>query len=1485
MAAGASVPTKSIVVLKASPDGGFSIHELSRGQIARVDITDVDLILTSKSGAVFVLPGAAIAGMGDHSPEVVFANETVPVSTLLAEVGEVVEFSSNTPIPSTLQKETAQELIHKLELQHKLDLQHNQELQHKFDTQTPPTPPQQPPQEQTDKPITTNTEASVEKLVEEVQKIEENLHSSDYNYIPPAIFQPPPSPPAAPPGVPPPISLEPQVALFMGNVVGTTVVGNTIYGGGGAVGSDAAAKIGPRDALQFSPATITGTSGNDLIYANGPLVGNDDPSTDTSNNARQFQLNVAGYFTQLNDVIISGVPASVAIVGATQNMDGTWTLPSQTVIKNDTFTLVYNMDNWHASNVSTFDVTFLVSGTTTRHGTFSTTQSFRFEYIDVTDPNEVTDPTLVYNDHGLAKQIYVLPTLSQPSIISSDDGNDTIFGGLNNDSITAGDGNDSVSGDSGDDVVIAGMGSNSISLGSGDNTATVGDGNDTVTALDGNNTIVVGGGIDLITVGTGDNTITSTGSNADTVTATNGNNTITLSDGVNVITVGNGNNAIITGNGGSTILAGNGNDTITGGSGNNNITVGNGLDTIITTSGDDVIHTGSGTVTINAGDGNNTIVTGGGAVAITTGIGIDSITANGGGGTIAAGDGINTILVTTGNYSITTGTGDDSITGGGGNNTINVGSGNNTVSLGNGNNTIITAIGNDTLVAGNGTNIFQIGGAGTHILTGGTGSNTVDYTALTTTAISTTLLGGTTTGTGLSETLTNIANVIGTTLADTIVGNVSSNVLSGGDGNDTLTGGGGNDTFYGGNGNDSITAGIGNDLIYAGDGNNTVREGTAGADWIYGGSGNNTFISQHAGVHYDGTNGVNLVNGQYNTVDYSADVTGMTINLLSGVGSGGLADGDTYAATPTNGKTSINEIIGGSGLDVITASNANNILYGNGGNDTFYLNNGTDFVYGGAGFNVFIDQGTTGSKTIDTGNGGYSYWNYGAGNTVWMGRPAENIVTTAGSPVNIMYGPGLVTAPATSPSGILVNLDSVSHTVVNSNGVTVTINPSSGAGWGVTAADALSYSIGDTFTQGGVAALWGSSYNDVVFGTTTGLTFYGGAGTDYFFGGTGSDTLFLATNARFDGGGGTNALDADWWANGNFVIYLDGTADINANGKADYIDYGAAANMTIAAGSSPTGSALTYTGFSNYGGTSNIEYFKNIQNVYGSQTGNDTIVGDANNNSLVGGTGSNSIYGGSGNDTIYDFQGSNSLDGGIGTDTLSFISYYWTAPTTPVQVFLGDGSFYGASDKAYFWGAALNYQVRTGTSTFSTATNFENITGSAAGTNVLYGDANANTITGGNANDTIAGNGGADNLLGGAGDDTFLSTAANIAAVTAFNGSTGTDTLQVANLALAANTLSGSNSKYVSMEVLDVRNSTAGNTYVLNQSDIVAFADNAANSTVTLKIDTGDTFTASVTGTQSVLSVTAGADTIYTFYTDLAHTNKAAVLDVHTGLG
>ena len=165
MAAGASVPTKSIVVLKASPDGGFSIHELSRGQIARVDITDVDLILTSKSGAVFVLPGAAIAGMGDHSPEVVFANETVPVSTLLAEVGEVVEFSSNTPIPSTLQKETAQELIHKLELQHKLDLQHNQELQHKFDTQTPPTPPQQPPQEQTDKPITTNTEASVEKLV------------------------------------------------------------------------------------------------------------------------------------------------------------------------------------------------------------------------------------------------------------------------------------------------------------------------------------------------------------------------------------------------------------------------------------------------------------------------------------------------------------------------------------------------------------------------------------------------------------------------------------------------------------------------------------------------------------------------------------------------------------------------------------------------------------------------------------------------------------------------------------------------------------------------------------------------------------------------------------------------------------------------------------------------------------------------------------------------------------------------------------------------------------------------------------------------------------------------------------------------------------------------------------------------------------------------------------------------------------------------
>ena len=615
--------SKDVIILVADSKGKFTVDGVPRGEIVRVDIADVDLIITTKSGAHYLLPGAAINALGEHPPEIAFSNGVIPSDQLLAEVGAVIDLNVEVPMPSSLKLNGAQEGG---------EAKDNAHVQK--DQQTQPQP--QTPQEQQDQQdakdaqaaqvstLTVNTEQSVEQLISNIKAIDENIHKSDYDYVPPHQFDPPPAPLASPAGVPPPISLTPLATLFMGNVVGTTssVIGgvNYIYGGGGADGTDPAAQLGPRDALQYSPATIAGTSGNDVIYADGTLVGNTDPATARTMNAKEFLLNVAGYFTQLNDISISGVPSGVAIVGATNNGGGNWTLPSSYVLQNQAFTIVYDMDAWRTSGSNTFDLSLTISGASTRHVAFTTTQNFRFEFVDVTNSTQVTDPTLVYDFHGQSREIYVLPTQSNASIINSGDGNDMIYGDRNVDTVTAGNGNDTIYTYEGDDVVVTGNGNSSIDLGTGNNSLTAGSGNNIVVAADGANFITVGNGTNSITLGNGNNIVAS-GSGADTITAGNGNNTIHDTGGVSTITTGSGNDAITLANGGGNINVGAGNNTIalttTNGSTDTYILTTSGTGTNTITGGDDLydISMGAGTNSVTIGNGtdayNTQITTGG----------------------------------------------------------------------------------------------------------------------------------------------------------------------------------------------------------------------------------------------------------------------------------------------------------------------------------------------------------------------------------------------------------------------------------------------------------------------------------------------------------------------------------------------------------------------------------------------------------------------------------------------------------------------------------------------------------------------------------------------------------------------------------------------------------------------------------------------------------------------------------------------------------
>ena len=108
---------------------------------------------------------------------------------------------------------------------------------------------------------------------------------------------------------------------------------------------------------------------------------------------------------------------------------------------------------------------------------------------------------------------------------------------------------------------------------------------------------------------------------------------------------------------------------------------------------------------------------------------------------------------------------------------------------------------NDRIVATTGNDTYD----------GGLGSDTVDYSAVTT-AVSVDLSSGRAFGPG-TQSLTSIENIVGTSQGDVITGNSSDNVIDAGSGNDRVNGGGGNDTFIGGLGDDRYDGGTGTDVL------------------------------------------------------------------------------------------------------------------------------------------------------------------------------------------------------------------------------------------------------------------------------------------------------------------------------------------------------------------------------------------------------------------------------------------------------------------------------------------------------------------------------------------------------------------------------------------------------------------------------------------------------------------------------------------------
>ncbi|MBC6437508.1 MAG: hypothetical protein GDA52_05095, partial [Rhodobacteraceae bacterium] len=314
--------------------------------------------------------------------------------------------------------------------------------------------------------------------------------------------------------------------------------------------------------------------------------------------------------------------------------------------------------------------------------------------------------------------------------------------------------------------------------------------------------------------------------------------------------------------------------------------------------------------------------------------------------------------------------GNNRIRGEGGADTLTGDAAANVLDGGGGNDVLRGGTGDDMLQGGAGNDTLE-GGAGIDTLDGGAGINTVSYEN-SNAGVGMFLSGGVSGGEAGSvfsprtEIFRNIQNIIGSSHNDSLHGNGEDNRLEGrggndritsgffGAGNDTLDGGAGDDTLIGGFDDDTLLGGSGNDTLegfgsndrleggddndmlrgmgqndslFGDDGNDTL-DGDDGNDTLDGGTGNDRLDGGTGNDRLIGGAGADTLNGSAgkDRLDYRDSDAGVTVNLATGTGSGGHAQGDVIS--------NFENIRGSAHGDVLTGNSERNVFVGGAGDDT-----------------------------------------------------------------------------------------------------------------------------------------------------------------------------------------------------------------------------------------------------------------------------------------------------------------------------------------------------------------------------------------------------------------------------------------------------------------------------------------------------------------------------------------------------------------------
>lgn len=333
----------------------------------------------------------------------------------------------------------------------------------------------------------------------------------------------------------------------------------------------------------------------------------------------------------------------------------------------------------------------------------------------------------------------------------------------------------------------------------------------------------------------------------------------------------------------------------------------------------------------------------------------------------------------------------------------------------------------DMLDGGAGDDLL-LGSLGADTLDGGTGVNTVSYEASDARVTVDLSKGVGQGGHADGDVLRNINVVIGSRFGDNLIGSDGDDTLYGMEGRDTLIGNAGNDLLFGGSRADSLSGGEGDDMLRGGTGNDTLLGG-AGNDWLRGGRGADSL---------DGGEGVNRAM-------YDWSNAAVTVNLQTGAGTGGDAEGDVLV--------NIREVVGSTFGDVLTGGTLADVLLGAAGNDTIDGGRRADRLFGGEG-----DDSLAG----------------GAGNDLLFGGLGADTIDGGSGIDTLSY--------ARAAYAVMVHL-----------------------GQGVGDGGNLSESEGDRILN--IERVVGSGFDDTLTGGAGNETLAGGAGSDQLNGGAGNDVL------------------------------------------------------------------------------------------------------------------------------------------------------------------------------------------------------------------------------------------------------------------------------------------------------------------------------------------------------------------------------------------